>query len=309
MTGKFKRIKRQLPVASPSTTAVDLFLLAGIPHALQTAIAAFLENLAGAHSKVIAASSPSFDGLLYREKTVQTLLTAAAQFAVRRLKNRSDDQAARPRRIALFYVPAADDELLLRAFDFFVFPIPLRGLSVFNNAGKQRRHQREECEAEIRRGMDVCVRDLIGSVQRRVESRKSQEPLLLPPMNFHIADQRLKQAFRELTRSARAWENAMPELFVAQQFDREKLPSFLAVKEHQMIFQDSRKSFSLAPGRQSFMAFRRLIQLPTFSFFVSFCGVPIDLERRCRKVFIMTLSSRTAATSIKWSLIAREREA
>jgi hypothetical protein len=238
--GKPKNKQRQLPVALPSATAVDLFLLAGLPHPLHTRVEEFFQNLAGAHAKVIAAPSPSYDGLLYREKTVQTLLTAGAQFAVRRLRNRSDDQAARPRRIALFYVPAADDELVLRAFDFFVFPVPLRGLSTFDEAGNQRRHQRQACEDAIRRGMDVYTRDLIGSLQRRIESRKSHEPLLLPPINFHLADQRLKHAFCELTRGTRAWENAMPGSAVAQMFDREMLPRFLDRNERQMIFRDSR---------------------------------------------------------------------
>lgn len=236
--GKPKHKQRKLPVALPSTNAIDLFLLAGLPHPLHSRIEEFFQNVAGTHAKVIATSSPSY-GPLYREKTVQALLAAGAQFAVRRLKNRSDDQAARPRRIALFYVPAEDDELLLRAFDFFVFPVPLRDLSTFDDAGK-RRHQREACEAAIRKGMEVYARDLVGLLQRRIESRKSHEPLLLPPSNFHLDDQRLRQAFCELTRGSRAWANVMPETVIAQMFDREMLPDFLDYNERQMIFRDSR---------------------------------------------------------------------
>jgi hypothetical protein len=200
----------------------------------------FFQNAAGNHARVIATPSPSYDGLLYREKTVQALLTAGAQFTVRRLKNRSDDQAARPRRIALFYVPAQDDELLFREFDFFVFPVPLRDLATFDDYGNQRRHQREACESAIRKGMEVYARDLVGLLQRRIESRKSHEPLLLPPANFHLADQRLRQSFCELTRGIRAWANAMPEPASAQMFDHEMLPGFLDHNERQLIFRDSR---------------------------------------------------------------------
>jgi hypothetical protein len=190
--------------------------------------------------KVIATPSPSYDGLLYRSNTVGTLLRAGAQFAVRRLKNRSDDQAARPRRIALFYVPAEDDELLLATFDFFVFPVPLRHLATFNDSGIQRRHLREACEDAIRTGMDVYTRDLIGLLQKRIESRKSHEALLLPPANFHLPGQRLKQAFCELTRGIRTWENAMPETVVAEMFNRNTLPNFLDHNERQTIFRDLR---------------------------------------------------------------------
>jgi hypothetical protein len=238
--GRPKHKRRTLPVALPSTNAIDLFLLAGLPHPLHSRIEEFFQNVAGKHAKVIATPSPSYDGLLYREKTVKGLLTASAQFAVRRLKNRSDDQAVRPRRIALFYVPAEDDELLLRAFDFFVFPIPLRDLSTFDEHGNQGRHQRGVCETAIRKGIEVYARDLVGMLQGRIESRKSHEPLLLPPSNFHLNEQRLRHAFCELTRGTRAWVNAMPEAVNPQTFDHEMLPDFLDHQERQLMFRDSR---------------------------------------------------------------------
>jgi hypothetical protein len=238
---KPKHKQRALPVAAqPSTNAIDLFLLAGFPNPLHTRAEEFLQTLAGSHSKAVATAFPSYDGALYREKSVQTLFTAGARFAVRRLKNRSDDQSARPRRIALFYIPADNDELLIRAFDFFVFPVPLRDLSTYDEGGMQRRHLRQECERAIHKAMETYARILVGSLQGRIESRKSHEPLLLPPVNFHLPDERLKRAFYELTRGTRAWGNTMPETIVAETFDNEKLPYFLRPQEHQVIFKDAR---------------------------------------------------------------------
>ena len=79
---KPKHKQRKLPVVSVSTNAVDLFLLAGFPHPLHSRIEEFLQNLAGAHGKVIATPSPSYDGQLYREKTVQEVKdTRAIQWA------------------------------------------------------------------------------------------------------------------------------------------------------------------------------------------------------------------------------------
>lgn len=238
--GKPKHKQREVPVALSSENAVDLFLLAGLPNPLHSRIEEFLQNVAGSNAKVIAIPSPSYDGKLYRERTVQTLLMASAHFAIRRLKNRSEDQAARPRRIVLFYVPAEDAERLLRAFDFFVFPVSLPDLATFDEQGRQRRHHRGVCESAIRKGMEVYNRDLVQLLQQRIESRKSYEPLLLPPANFHLNDQRLRQAFCELTRGTREWANAMPGTVSPQTFDHEMLPNFLDPNERQLIFRDTR---------------------------------------------------------------------
>ena len=135
-----KRNKRQrlLPLPpGPSTTPVDLFLLAGLPNPIHGRCEKFLQQLAGRYSKVVASSSTSDDGPLFRQSTVDSLLRGSAEFAVRRLKNRSDDQSARPRRIALFYVPATDDQRLLDAFDFFVFPVAMHDLAAFDHYGHQ----------------------------------------------------------------------------------------------------------------------------------------------------------------------------
>jgi hypothetical protein len=238
---KPKHKQRALPVpARPSTNAVDLYLLAGFPKPLLARVEEYLQTLAGADSKAIATAFPSYDGALYQQKSVQTLFTAGARFAIRRLKNRSDDQTARPRRVALFYVPSDDDEPLIRAFDFFVFPVAMRDLSTYDERGTQRRHLRHECESAIRKAMETYRRILVGSLQGRIESRKSQEPLLLPPVNFHLPGERLTRAFCELARGTRTWENSMPDTIVSETFDHERLPGFLRPQEHQVIFKDAR---------------------------------------------------------------------
>ena len=183
----------------------------------------------------------SWDGPLYRQATIDTLLRGATQFATRRFKNRSDDQPARPRRIVLLYVPADDDQQLLAAFDFFVFPVPMRDLAVFDSAGHQKRHQADACERAIEAAFAVYTRQLLGIVQRRIESRQSSEPLLLPPINFHLPGGRLQQTFCELTRGTRTWENAVPEGVSVEVFDRERLPEFLGYQERQAIYRDARK--------------------------------------------------------------------
>ena len=84
------------------------------------------------------------------------------------------------------------------------------------------------------------TRELIGGVQQRVESRRSAKALLLRPLNFHLKEQRAKDAFCELTRGARAWANAIPEAINPEMFDRQRLPDFLGHQETQVIYKDTR---------------------------------------------------------------------
>src|SRR5260370_40826182 len=126
--GNAKPKQRLVTMSLPSTTAVDLFLLAELPNPLHQRVKEFFQTLAGTNAKVISSPSPSYDGPLYKQRTVNTLLTAGATFAIRRLKNRSDDQSARPRRIAMFSVPADENQLLLAALAFSAFPFPLTAL-------------------------------------------------------------------------------------------------------------------------------------------------------------------------------------
>jgi hypothetical protein len=240
--GKRRKKTRARPAitTSQSTTPVDLLLLAGLPHPLHSRIEEFLKELAGVYSKVIAVSSASHDGPLYRKHPVASLLRGAAGFSICRLKSRGENQPPRPKRIVLFYVPADDDQQLLSAFDFFVFPVPLRDLADFDEAGHQKRHNRVVCEQAIQKAFEVYSRELVGSLQPRIESRRSSEPLLLPPLNFHLPQRKLQQAFCELTRRTRTWENAMPDRIVPEMFDHEQLPEFLRPQERQMIFRDAR---------------------------------------------------------------------
>jgi len=240
--GKRKNKPRTLPAITtlPSTTAVDLLLIAGLPNPLHNRIEEFLKQLAGPYSKVIAVSSTSHDGPLYRAAPVTSLLRATAEFSIRRLKNRSESQPPRPRRIALFYVPADDDQELLSEFDFFVFPVPLRDLAEFDEAGHQKRHDRVACEQASRAAFEVYTRELIGSLQSRIEMLRPSEPLLLPPANFHLPHRKLQEVFCELSRRTRTWEDTMPDGVVPETFGHEQLPKFLGYQERQSIFRDAR---------------------------------------------------------------------
>lgn len=241
MGNQRKRIRtRPAITTSRSTTPTDLLLLAGLPNPLHNRMQEFLKGLAGAYAKVIAVPVAGYDGPLYRIQTVKLLLQSAAGFSIRRLRTSGDNQSPQPRRIALFYVPATDDEHLISAFDFFVFPLPLIGLEHFDPNGHQKRHDPVECEQAIRTAFWTYTEELIRLLQPRIEQQKSSEPLLLPPRNFHLPERRLHNAFCELTRRSRTWQNAMPDGIVPGTFTHEHLPSFLKQQERQQIFRDGR---------------------------------------------------------------------
>ena len=235
------RAKRTLPGEGIgyATTPVDLFLLAGLPNPLNVRIEGWLRKLAGTAAKVVTVPSKGYDGPLYRDATIRSFLQAAGQFSVKRFRNQSVDAPPRPRRMTLFYVPASDDHQLLKAFDYFIFPVPLRELAEFDNQGRQKRHDRASCEQAITSALSLYARELITFIQPRIEGRSSTEQLLLPPRNFRLPQQAIESLFLELTRRTRLWENALTEV-KPEVFGREQMPKFLHHRERRAMFRDAR---------------------------------------------------------------------
>ncbi len=200
-----------------------------------------MSEIPGQRAEVIAVPSSNENGRLYRKGAVSSLLDGAVRFALRQLKNRRDDEAVRPRKIALFYVPSDDSQSLLAEFDFCVFPVPLHDLDASDESRKQNRYRREAYEPAIEKGLEVCKREFTGFLQPAIGSRKSAQPLLLPPRNFHLTGGRLEQAFRELTRGGRQWQDwEAAWLERAEVFNHDRLPGFLGKTERQTIFRDAR---------------------------------------------------------------------
>lgn len=221
---------------------VPLLLLAGLPNSTHNRGAALLESIVGGRAKAIAVPSGANNAALFPEKTVEALLRAASGFAIRRLNTTHEDQPPTPTHILLFYVPALDDENLLAAMDFFVFPIPLLELAVYDNSGRQKRHDAHALKQGIESALveSQLEEDFIKDLKRRISSVRASEPLLLPPANFHLDDRnRLTRVFRELRRGTRRWRDPIPEMSI-ERFDQGRLPDFLASKEKKDAYKDTR---------------------------------------------------------------------
>jgi hypothetical protein len=241
---------------------MPLILLAGLPNPVHARGILVLQEILGANAKVIAAPSGVNDGALYSQRTIEELLRGAAGFAIRRLKTGAGNLSPTPKHIILFYVPAADDEQLLAAMDFFVFPVPLRELATYDLNGLQKRHVNAALKGAIEAAVAISrvAEVFIQNVKRRISNVRSDEPLVLPPANFHLADGvTLTKVFRELRRGIRAWTDPLPEMS-AQSFDDNQLPDFLRKSERKDFYRDARSVVFPCARRTEFHALLRELE-------------------------------------------------
>jgi len=234
------RNRRVLP-RTPAVAArpADLYLLAGLPKEVVNAAENFLATRYKDTVRVHSVPASSKDGRLYPQSNVEALLRVALKFVDRRMKN-SPTAEPHPRSILLLYVPAPDQDRLLQALDFCVFPIAMRRLAEYVD-GHQCRHTLKKCFVAVDAAMTIVRRDFEEVVQPRVRSRRSSEPFLLPPENFEGRTGPIREFFIELTRESRSWADPYPEQDLLRWFDSEDLPQFLRRDERKEIFRDVRK--------------------------------------------------------------------
>jgi len=252
--------RRKLPASGREQ--VELLLLAGLPNPLHNRASVLLEAIFGGNAKVIAVPSAVEDGVLFSSRTIETLLRGAADFVIHRHKTTPHDLPPTPKHIILFYVPAVDDEKLLSALDFFVFPVRLLALANYDESGHQKRHNIGAFEGAIEAALATSrvAAEFLGDVKRRISSVRSNEPLLLPPGNFHLADgTKLTRVFRELRRGTRTWKDPLPEVSV-ETFDRDRL-RFLRPNDRKDIYRDARRVVFPCARPEEFHSLRRELDI------------------------------------------------
>jgi len=120
--------------------------------------------------------------MLYSEKLVSGLLEAVSNYAVR--QQNAQPSSVTPNQILLGYVPAADEEHLLQAFDFFVFPVRLIKLAEYDaSCGQQYRHSQEFALEYLVKTLEAAIRSF-GPLKARLSTPGSREPFFLPPVIF-----------------------------------------------------------------------------------------------------------------------------
>ena len=182
-------------------TKTPLVVLAGLPHPTCAAVADLIEKNLSPSSRVIFVASSANDNELYRQKTVGMLLRAVSEYSIRQQRA----EVVTPSQILLAYVPAGDEEQLLREFDFFAFPVRLTRLAEYNDFGRQYRHDLKTAGEYVVPSLETALRVFL-EIKRRLSSPNFREPLFLPPRNFRVsAAVRMADIFREMRRAVRPW--------------------------------------------------------------------------------------------------------
>lgn len=232
-----KQAPTALAKTLPEGPAKALVIVMGMPPALVGQVEAWITIALGRPVNVIPVAAGLDDNNPYRDAQVSTALDNVTEYARRKL--RSECQPA-PASILLLYVPGATHEPLLRAFDFFVFPIALVGLSAFDN-GRQLRHRADEVERAVTNALDPASEMMatFSAVQQRIGALTHAEALQLPPSNFHLTDgERLAARFRRMRDGRQPWQAANDDL-EPEVYDKARIPH-LRPDVRRRAFRDAR---------------------------------------------------------------------
>ncbi|WP_445502686.1 hypothetical protein [Microvirga sp. G4-2] len=191
---------------------------------------------------------------MYPDQQIETFLRSVGGFAVRRRLKSDPPQPLAPSQIFLCYVPAPDQERLLKLFDFAVYPVPLLGLGDFDGRGRQFRHSEQAVVDALRQALvgDNSPGRTFGPLKQRLSSVSDREPLLLPPNNFFLShERRLSDIFRQLRSWQLQWNEAAGELH-SEMFDADKLPKGLRGQEKKELYLDFRSVVFLGARPREF---------------------------------------------------------
>jgi hypothetical protein len=226
-------VRRRVAHSGP----VQMFVVAGLPKALSERANSILRELVPGEINVVSLASA--EDALYRDALVSGIVRAVAGFAIRRRTHGSVGVVA-PSSITLMYVPAPDEDRLLRRFDFAVFPVPLAELAARDAKGHQLRHSYDAVRAALARAVAASgpVRTNQNVVRERA-NRRDGEALLLPPNNFQVEREvPVSRLFLEILRGDRPWTDRLAELRLGR-FTKENLPH-VPPQQTRKAFQDHR---------------------------------------------------------------------
>jgi len=219
------------------TQRTPLVLLAGLPHPLCGAVANTTEKSLSPSPRVIFEASGADNRELYKVQMVTGLLRAASNYAVRQLK--ASTSAPTPTQILLAYVPATDEERLLAAFDFYVFPVRLTRLAEYDEHGRQYRHNHRTAEDYVVPSLQTALRSFM-EVKRRLSTLSLREPLFLPPRNFKVSEtERMADIFMDMRRAKMPWGAPLTNIRTTK-VTHEQLRKHVPAGAQKEVFSDSR---------------------------------------------------------------------
>lgn len=254
--------RRRRRIERGGIASKPMYVLAGLPPELYTWARNFLHNKQPA-ANVVGAPSSVNDGALYPPALVKTLLRAVTGFSVRRHAKDTLHLVA-PQSISLLYVPARDEEQLLQLFDFAVLAVALKPLAVFDVEGRQLRHQREAVGQILQDFVSAAGQQKLAldELRQRIGRLSDQEALLLPPQNFHLANQHvLATLFVEFRLGIRPITDRFPELKL-EALSCNEIPR-IQVGAVRRVYVDARQVAFLTAHPTAYHGEMRVLEEPT----------------------------------------------
>lgn len=191
--------------------SVPLVVLTGFPHPISGAVAKAVETRFSPKVRVVHAPCGTDGRKLYRAQTLTSLMRAVSEYADRQLKIESRPPS--PKHILLAYVPAEDEESLLEAFEFVVFPVRLSRLAQYNDHGRQLRHDLDQVVPYVLSSLDTATHAFNLGIHRRLSTVNDKEPLFLPPENFRLSEtEPVREVFRRMLRQQVSWSDPITGL-------------------------------------------------------------------------------------------------
>lgn len=215
-----------------------MYAIAGLPKAVhKDAVDRLQARLP--HAIVKGIPAPTQDGALYSTAAVSQLVRSIGEFAVRRRTNGNAQPA--PASITLLFVPAPDQEDLLRRFDFALMSAPLSALVARDAQFRQLRHDREAVAEALIAAVAASgeARMNLSQVVRRLGYRSDNEALLLPPRNFMTQEGNLVPAFMAIRRGDRSWTDRMEDLGPTP-LSHDDVPNRIQAQQTRRVFVDGR---------------------------------------------------------------------
>ena len=223
-----------------SKQAIPLLVLAGLPHSNSAQVAQSVSSAIAPKPRTIHLPSTGKNNQLYTPEVITGFIRSVTEYAQRQLKGGAKRPSS-PSQIILAYVPSPDVEKLLIQFDFYVFPVCLDELGEYDEHGKQKRHNTEDAKKYIIQKLIAAQSDF-AQVKRRLSSPPMNEPLLLPPQNFRLADKVIAEVFLEMRKSKREWTDTINEV-QSHQVTNDDFPKHVAKGARKRILVDNRNLY------------------------------------------------------------------
>ncbi len=240
-----------------------LLVIAGLPKLTALSAAATINNKEK-RWKSVAGVFPNNDSEIYaNDSAITDLLVRTCKFAI--AGRRDEAGVTIPSRMVVAYVAAEGSDRLWDGFGHSVWPIPLVHPDWAPMKERHWRFDIHEVNILLKRAIHAAEAETPEEMRLRLEARRTDDVLLLPGSNFHLANhEQLRTRYRAFMRGEISADQIEEEVHV-ERFAYERLAEFynrtggrgkkFAVDQRKLVFAKSQYGqdgahHDIDPGRQ-----------------------------------------------------------